>query len=248
MPRRIPTEEAEFLKAYDPGSFARPSVAVDAVVLAVGDDALRVVLIDRTEHPFKGARCLPGGFLRMDEAPDVAVCRVLRDKARLAPDHVEQLFTFGAIDRDPRGRILSIAHLAALRTVPTDLPAGVRVYDVEVPWEGETGGPAYALEDGKRVELGFDHAEILGLAVQRIRGKLAYTRIGFAFLPDRFTLNDVRARYEVLLGRRLNKDSFRRKILASHDLVPTGERQADVGHRPAELFRLGQRHVDPLST
>lgn len=247
MTRRISPAEAEFLRTYDAGAFERPSVAVDTVVLAVDADALHVILIERPEHPFKGAACLPGGFLAIDEAPDAAARRVLRAKAGLTPDHLEQLFTFGAVERDPRGRILSIAQLAILRALPTVLPAGVASYEVDVPWEGETGGPAYALRDGKRVELGFDHAEILGLAVQRIRGKLAYTRIGFAFLPDRFTLNDVRGRYEVLLGRRLNKDSFRRKLLASHDLVPTGERQADVGHRPAELYRLGQRHVDPLS-
>lgn len=244
--RAIPDDEAEFLRTYDASAFERPSVAVDVVPLVIHADALQVVLVERREHPFRGAYGLPGAFLGATESPDAAARRALAAKAGVAADHVEQLYTFGAPDRDPRGRVLSIAHLAVLRELPA-LPAGVVACEVDVPWDGETGGPAHALRAGARVELAFDHADILGLAVQRIRGKLGWTRIGFGFLPERFTLHQARNVYEILLARRLNKDSFRRSLLANHDLVPTGERQDAVGHRPAELYRLGRRHVDPLT-
>jgi 8-oxo-dGTP diphosphatase len=242
-------EEQAFLESYDATRFPRPSVAVDVVVLAIEDEQLRVALVKRAQHPFVGDHALPGGFLGVDESPEEAARRVLREKVGLEPDWVEQLYTFGDPRRDPRTRVLTIAHLVIVQPERLrSLRPEVVVAEVEVPWEGETGGPAHANVSGARVPLAFDHAEILGVAALRLRGKLFYTRVGFAFLPERFTLAQARSVYEVVLGRRLNKDSFRRMILASHDLVPTGERQQDVGHRPAELYPLGRRHVDPLST
>lgn len=222
------------------------TLAVDAVVLAVEGEALRTVVIKRHAAPFAGAYCLPGGFVGPDEPLEDAVRRVLQAKAGLVPDHLEQLYTFGEPGRDPRGRVVSVAYLAIVRAIPK-LGKGAVALDLQVPWEGETGGPAYPMRDAERVPTGFDHADIWGLATQRVRGKLTYTAVGFAFLPPRFTLAQVRTVYEVLLGRRLNKDSFRKSLLASHDLVATGERQADVGHRPAELYRLGRRVVHSLS-
>lgn len=248
-PRVIPPEEQQFLDGYDPAPYPKPSVAVDVVVLTVEAEALKVLLLRRDEHPFRGEHALPGGFLRLEESPGDAARRVLQEKAGLVPDYIEQLYTFGAPDRDPRTRVLSIAHLVIIQPDRlADLHPDVVVAEVDVPWEGETGGPAGAFLGREPLALAFDHADILGLAVLRIRGKLFWTRVGFAFLPERFTLNQVRLLYEVLLGRRLNKDSFRRRILASQDLVATGERQQDVGHRPAELYRLGRRLVDPLSS
>lgn len=222
------------------------TLAVDAVVLSVEGEALRTVVIKRHRAPFAGAYCLPGGFVGHDEPLEDAVRRVLQVKAGLEPDHLEQLYTFGAPERDPRGRVVSVAYLAIVRALPK-LARGAVALDLHVPWEGETGGPAYPMRDAERVPTGFDHAEIWGLAAQRMRGKLTYTALGFAFLPPQFTLAQVRTVYEVLLGRRLNKDSFRKSLLASHDLVATGERQMDVGHRPAELYHLGRRVVHSLS-
>jgi 8-oxo-dGTP diphosphatase len=233
-------------EARAPNPEHRPALAVDAVVLSVEREALRVVLIERPVEPFAGTCCLPGGFVGHDEPLEQAARRVLKEKAGLVPDALEQLYTFGAPDRDPRGRVVSVAYLAVVRALPK-LAKGAVALDLHVPWEGETGGPAYPVRGERRVATGFDHADILGLAVQRVRGKLSYTPLAFAFLPERFTLHQARTLHEVLLGRRLNKDSFRKSLQTTHDLVPTGERQSDVGHRPAELYRLGRRVVHPLS-
>lgn len=238
--------ERAFLDGYDASAFERPSVAVDAVVLAVdpagrrGTGALRVLLVERRSHPYLGAYALPGGFVGIDEPLDAAVHRVLRDKVGVAPDHLEQLYTFGAVDRDPRLRVITVAWLGIARPDRlASLPDGVVAAEVTVDWPGETGGPAAALgPDGRQLPLGFDHPTILGAAVQRVRGKLNWTDIGFAFLPRRFTLRELRQLWEALLGRPLNKDSFRRTVLARHPLTDTGELEASVGHRPASLYTL----------
>jgi 8-oxo-dGTP diphosphatase len=158
---------------------------------------------------------------------------------------LEQLYTFGAPRRDPRTRVISVAYYALVDRARFDAlrAAGdVRVARLSVPWEGETGGPVAAMDaDGSALALAFDHAEILGMAVKRLRGKLDYTPIGFQLLPERFTLLELQRVHETVLGRPLNKDSFRRRMLASGLLEATGEAQKDVDHRPAELYRFVKR-------
>jgi 8-oxo-dGTP diphosphatase len=244
--RRIEEDEAKFLARYDVSRFPRPSVTVDVALLAVGGGKLHTALVRRKEHPFKGAWALPGGFVGMQEPLDEAAARVLRTKAGLEDVYLEQLYTFGAPGRDPRTRVISVAYCALVDARRLDsLGAGggeLTVAEVEVPWEGETGGPVDALgSDHRTLPLAFDHAEILGMAVKRVRGKLDYTPIGFQLLPDRFTLLELQRVHETVLGRPLNKDSFRRRMLASAQLEATGESQKDVEHRPAELYRFSRR-------
>lgn len=238
--------EAAFLASYDPSQFERPSVAVDVALLAAYDGALYTLALRRSEHPFKGRWALPGGFVRMDEALDAAASRVLSTKAGLSHVYLEQLYTFGAPRRDPRTRVISVAYcalvdharFAAARGKSGDLATARLV----VPWEGETGGPVDLVDAaGEPMSPAFDHAEILGMAVRRIRGKLDYTPIGFQLLPDRFTLLELQRVHETVLGRPLNKDSFRRRILGSGQLEATGESEKDVDHRPAELYRFAKR-------
>jgi 8-oxo-dGTP diphosphatase len=113
---------------------------------------------------------------------------------------------------------------------------------VRVPWPGETGGPVEALgDDGAPLPLAFDHADILGLALKRLRGKIDYSPVGFQLLPPEFTLRQLQDVHEVVQGRALNKDSFRRRVLASGQLEATGERERDVSYRPAELYRFTRR-------
>jgi len=113
---------------------------------------------------------------------------------------------------------------------------------LSVPWQGETGGPVELVDDsGADLELAFDHHDILGMVVKRMRGKLSYSPIGFQLLPTAFTLRNLQQVHESVLGRSLNKDSFRRKMLASGELEATGERQHGVEHRPAELYRFVRR-------
>ena len=118
------------------------------------------------------------------------------------------------------------------------------IANVHVPWEGETGGPVILRDDaGAPLELAFDHAGIVGMAVQRIRGKLNYAPIGFELLPERFTLLDLQRIHEAVLGRRLNKDSFRRKMLASGLVEDTHQRQTGTSYRPAALYRFNKQEA-----
>jgi 8-oxo-dGTP diphosphatase len=162
---------------------------------------------------------------------------VLAEKAGLRGVFVEQLYTFGAVERDPRMRVITVAYVALVAEERLAEDEGHRFHPVEIPWEGETGGPVEVAAG----ELAFDHAGILGKAIQRLRGKLGYTPIGFQLLPDEFTLRDLLRVHEVVLGRPLNKDSFRRRMLASGDLSATGTQEASVDHRPAELYRFARR-------
>jgi 8-oxo-dGTP diphosphatase len=237
-------EDAAYLATYDPSDFERPSVTVDVALLSVKDDALVTLLLRREAPPYRGRHALPGGFLGMDEPLDGAAARVLRDKAGLEDVFLEQLYTFGAVHRDPRTRVVTVAYYALVDPGRLErAAAGTTLARVEVPWEGETGGPVevHAAERERALTLAFDHAEILGTAVKRIRGKLDYTPIGFQLLPERFTLTELQRVHETVLDRPLNKDSFRRRMLASGQLEATGELQREVDHRPAELYRFSRR-------
>jgi 8-oxo-dGTP diphosphatase len=241
-------EEQAFLAAYDASNFPRPSVAVDVVLLSVRDGSIWALLGRRSEHPYRGRWTLPGSFLRLDESLDAAATRVLATKAGLADIFTEQLYTFGAPDRDPRTRVVAVAYYALVEPARLGRAGGaretvdLRLARLRVPWPGEAGGPVGALDDeSSPLPLAFDHAEILGMAVKRIRGKLDYAPIGFELLPDAFSLRELRLVHEAILGRALNKDSFRRRVLDRGLVVPTGRRAAGVGHRPPELYRFADR-------
>jgi 8-oxo-dGTP diphosphatase len=237
--------EAAFLASYDPSRFERPSLAVDVVLLSAFEGALYTLVVHRAEHPHKGRWALPGGFVQMDESLDAAAARVLRARTALAQVFLEQLYTFGDLRRDPRTRVVTVAYYALVDRRRFDAASGkgeTEVARIEVPWEGETGGPVTLLDTkGSAVAMAFDHAEIIGTAVKRVRGKLDYTPVGFQLLPESFTLLELQRVHETVLGRPVNKDSFRRKMLASAQLEATGEAQKDVDHRPAELYRFAKR-------
>lgn len=236
-------DESAFLQSYDPGDFERPSVTVDVVLLAPSEGALHTLLLKRTEHPSRGRWALPGGFVRMDEGLEEAAARVLREKAGLRGVFLEQLFTFGEPDRDPRTRIVTVSHMALVdreRLAEAEVAEGASVVArIDVPWLGEAGGEVEAKDPkGRVLPLAFDHGSILGLAVKRLRGKLDYSPVGFELLPGEFTLFELQKVHETVLGRKLNKDSFRRRLLATGLLEATGESQQDVDHRPAALYRF----------
>jgi 8-oxo-dGTP diphosphatase len=223
--------------AYD-----KPAVATDLVLMSVRAGRLTVLLQKREQDAEKGKWALPGGFVAIDESLDAAAERVLAEKARMAGAWVEQLYTFGEPHRDPRGRVITVAYFALLQkerfepalTAATDLALA----ELRVDWTGETGGPASVLgEDGLQLSLAFDHADILGLAVKRLRGKLDYSDIAFALLPELFTLRELQQVHEAILGLPLNKPAFRRRLLDRGRLQATGRREVGTGFRPAELYR-----------
>ena len=230
--------EELFLAEYTDQDYERPSVAVDVALLSVIDDHPVALLIQRPEHPYSGAWQLPGAFIRMDESLDQAAGRALEEKTGVTNLYIEQLYTFGEVDRDPRTRVISVAYFAlvdASRLKPSKETACIARLDV--PWKGEAGGEVSPVIESQRLEMAFDHAKILGMAIKRLRGKLRYAPIGYELLGETFTLHDLQRIHQAILGKRINKDSFRRRMLASGELEATGALKKGDKHRPAALYR-----------
>lgn len=219
----MPEETAE---TYDPSRYERPSVTVDVVIFSLIEDQLQVLLVRRKQWPFAGMWAIPGGFIRMTESLEEAAARELAEETGVHDVYMEQLYTFGAPDRDPRTRVITVAYFALV-------PAGA----VRDPRAGsdaaETGWwPVQALP-----ELAFDHRKILDYALTRLRYKLEYTSVGFELLPDVFTLSELQYAYELILGESLDKRNFRRKILTADILEDTGQLRREGEGRPARLYR-----------
>lgn len=228
--------DTTFLDSYDPDRFPHPSVTVDIALLTVRQGRISALLLERSEPPQQGRWALPGGFVALDEGLDEAARRVLAAKAGLHGVFLEQLFTFGAPGRDPRTRVITVAYYSL---VAAERLADLPLADLDTPWDGERPAPVAAHgADGEPLPLAFDHADILGSAVARIRGKLDYAPIGFQLLPERFTLRELQEVHETVLGRPLNKHAFRRRMLASEQLIATGEREQGTSFRPAERYRF----------
>lgn len=248
--RPTPTSDAAeqaFLATYDAALYPHPSVTVDVALVTAAQGRLKAVLIQRTEHPQRGRWSLPGGFVQMEESLDAAAARVLKNKVGLSGIFLEQLYTFGEPQRDPRTRVITIAYYALVdeALLSTARLQHQRLVALHVPWAGEQGGSVQAVDDkGQPLELAFDHADILGLVVQRLRGKLNYAPIGFELLPREFTLRRLQEIHETILGRSLNKDSFRRRLVASELIAPTGKLEGGVGHRPAELYSFRDKRSE----
>lgn len=228
--------EADFLAQYDPSAFERPSVATDVAMLTVRDGALQVLLVQRAEHPFLGAWSLPGGFVKMDEALDAAARRLLATKGGVEGVYLEQYGAFGALGRDPRTRVIAVLYFALVPPDALQPPRG-GLFRVALPPRAPAGTPAQALDGDTPLPLAFDHAEMLGAVVRRLRENLTRSPMAYALLPERFSLRQLHAVYEAVLGRTLNYPAFRRKVMAAGVLLATGAREEEVGHRPAELFR-----------
>lgn len=227
-------KEQEFLTSYDSRGFEKPSVTVDVVILTIHNNFLKVLLMKRTEHPFKDSWSLLGGFVGMQESLDEGAARVLEQKGQLKGVFLEQLYTFGDVSRDPRMRIISVSYYALVEYARMKENSVLGLFQVNYDEKKNT----VTIKDGtnKTHTPAFDHAEILATAIKRIRGKLEYAPLGFELLPERFTLRQLQEVHETILDKRLNKDSFRRKVLASGMLKATGKLEAGKDFRPAELY------------
>ena len=212
----------------------RPAVTVDCVVFGLDEQDLKVLLIQRDAEPFRGRWALPGGFVRMGETLDDAARRELEEETGLAGVFLEQLYTFGEPQRDPRGRVISVAYYAL-----------VNLSDRPVHASGDARGAAwFAVADPPK--LAFDHDKILDVALGRLKGKVRYQPIGFELLPQRFTLRQLQHLYETVLERPLDKRNFRKKVLATGLLVETDEIEQDVSHRAARLYRFDEQKYQRL--
>ena len=206
-------------------------VAVDLVVLTLRDGALSVLLIQREDEPHRGAWALPGGFIEHGEDLEGAAYRVLSDEASLGSGavHLEQVRTFGTPGRDPRGHVVSVAFMA----LGADLPDPLRGEDVaDARW--------WSLADLDGITLAFDHATVLEAAIERARSKLEYTTLAVTFLPDEFTISQLRGVYESVWGCSLDAGNFHHKATRSEGFLVDLERHAaPTGGRPARLYRAG---------
>ncbi len=217
--------------AYEASDYPPFAVTVDLVALTVRDDALQVLLVTRGEEPFAGLPALPGGFVRPDEDLLAAAERELAEETGLdrLPGHLEQLATYGAPDRDPRMRVVSVAHLALAPSLGDPRPGG------------DAAGAAWVAVDRALVgPLAFDHAAILRDGVERARAKLEYTALATAFCPPEFTVSRLRRVYEAVWGTPLDPRNFHRKVTSTPGfLTETGRTVADGPGRPAALYRPG---------
>lgn len=230
--------------------YPRPSLTVDCVIFGFdpeeADGLLRVLLIQRGAEPFEGHWAIPGGFVEVSddgeqgESLDDAARRELEEETGIEVAYLEQLYTFGAPGRDPRGRVVSVAYLALVRRGDFRVTAGSDAaaaawFSIEEALEGDLG------------PLAFDHRKILELAVQRVSAKVRYAPIGFNLLPTKFTLGDLHKLYEAISGRTIDVSNFHKKVdkalVRPGVLVKTGETQKGR-HRPAPLYRFDKRAYD----
>jgi 8-oxo-dGTP diphosphatase len=214
--------------------FPRPAVTVDVVVFALDEEEVKVMLVERDLAPFAGQWALPGGFVRVDEALDEAARRELREESGLKDIFLEQLYTFGDVERDPRERVVTVAYYALVNLEGHDVHASTDARNAA--W--------FSIND--LPQLAFDHQKILRTAHERLRAKVRYQPIGFELLPERFTLSQLQHLYEVILDRALDKRNFRKKVLAMEFVKETNEIEKDVAHRAARLYLFDKRKYDQL--
>jgi 8-oxo-dGTP diphosphatase len=229
---------------YDPSAFPPFAVTVDLVVLTVRRHALCALAVRRGEEPYEGKWALPGGFVRSDEDLTTAAARELAEETGLRVHdtgsglpgaHLEQLATYGAPDRDPRMRVVSVAHLALAPDLPAPTPGG----DARGARWAPVGELLHADDEGT-ASLAFDHDRILTAGVERARSKIEYSSLATAFCPPEFTVGELRRVYEAVWGVALDPRNFHRKVTGTPGfLVPSGGTTTRQGGRPAQLFRAG---------
>ncbi|MEO3753959.1 NUDIX domain-containing protein [Streptomyces sp. B6B3] len=230
---------------YDPSDFPPFAVTVDLVVLTVRRDALCALTVRRGEEPFQGEWALPGGFVRADEDLSSAAARELAEETGLRVHdadsgptgaHLEQLATYGDPDRDPRMRVVSVAHLVLAPDLPAPTPGGDAGGARWTPVSRLLVGADGAAAD----RLAFDHARVLTDGVERARSKIEYSSLATAFCPAEFTVGELRRVYEAVWGVALDPRNFHRKVTGTPGfLVPLGGTTTRQGGRPAQLFRAG---------
>jgi 8-oxo-dGTP diphosphatase len=202
-------------------------VTVDVIVLRIAQDALEILLIRRGKPPFEGMWAIPGGFVDMDETLDAAARRELREETGLCELWMEQLYTFGSVDRDPRGRCITVAYFGV---VPSDADLKLDAGDDanQLNWFASRDLP----------DMAFDHQRIIEVALQRLRNKLMYSPVGFRLMPETFTIPQFQRMFEIILDAPLDKRNFRRKIRGMEILEDTGQMIRSGAHRPAKLYRV----------
>jgi 8-oxo-dGTP diphosphatase len=215
--------------------YARPALSVDCVVFGLDDESLKVLLIERRFPPFDGRWAFPGGFVEIDETLEQAARRELQEETGIEMAYLEQLYTFGDVDRDPRERVVTVAWYALVK---------LRGYRVQAATDARQAA-WFPVAD--HPPLAFDHERILAVACERLRGKVRYQPIGFELLPRKFTLRQLQHLYETILDRPLDKRNFRKKMLGMGLLKELDEFETAVAHRAARLYCFDKRKYQRLT-
>lgn len=208
--------------------YPRPALTVDCVLFGWDLNAsnLQILLIERKNDPYANHWALPGGFVDMDETTEQAALRELEEETGVKDVFLEQLYTFSGVERDPRGRVVSVAYFALIQPSAHKIIAASDAKNAR--WFSVNDLPP----------LAFDHDLIIQTAFERLRGKVRYQPIGFELLPEKFTLPQLQSLYEAILGGALDKRNFRKEILRTELLIQLEEKQSDVPHRAAWFYRF----------
>ncbi len=222
------TEQDEI--EYDPEHYQRPSVTVDTILFSIQAEKLATLLVRRGQWPHKGMWAIPGGFIHLDETLEECARRKLAEETGVSRVYLEQLYTFGEVDRDPRTRVITVAYFALVDGDRLKRVEPTRADILERRWFSMKGLP----------ELAFDHGRILDYALRRLRYKLEYTAVGLELLPELFTLTELQGLYEAILDEKLDRRNFRKKIAGLNILDDSGQ-QRRGSHRPARLYRFRRK-------
>ena len=267
--------EEEFLKDYDSSKFEKLSMTTDILIFSVSDGVqenyrklnekhFSVLLVKRDNYPFKDKWCLPGGFVKIDESIDDAAVRILAKETNLHNIYVEQLYTFGEVDRDPRMRIISSAYMALIdkNMLKEELVNNASWFNIsvledekEINVSLDNGDEHMSFVIGKELKhlttdrykynvlknekIAFDHAKVIAVGISRLKNKIEYTDLVFNMMPEYFTLGELQRVYEIILGKKLLAPAFRRII--SDKVEKTTKVRVDGGHRPSALFKYKSR-------
>lgn len=273
---KVYNTEEEFLKDYNPNKFDRLSITTDILVFGISNEEeenyrktdkkkMSILLVKRNNYPFKDMWCLPGGFVKIDEALDEAPKRILKNETNIDNIYLEQLYTFGDVNRDPRMRIISTSYMALIdkNRVDENLANNASWFDIML-YEEKDNYVDIVLNDGsinisfrikkelrekttdrysfKVVEnnsLAFDHPSVILAGLERLKNKIEYTDIVFNMMPELFTLGELQQVYEVILNKKLLDPAFRRII--ADKVEKTTKMKTGAGHRPSYLFKYKRK-------
>ncbi len=210
----------------------RSALTVDCVVFGFDGETLKLLLIERGLDPFKGRWALPGGFVRVDEELEIAARRELREETGIHDLYLQQFHAFGAIHRDPRERVVSVAYYALTRLEEHKPEAATDAK--QAVW--------FPMDDLPR--LAFDHQKIVQAALDALRNQVRTEPIGFHLLPPKFTLTQLQLLYEAVLGRALDARNFRKKLQGMRFIIPVAKEQLRGRHRPAQLYRFDPKRYE----
>lgn len=209
-------------------NFFKSAFSVDNVIFGFDEGDLKVLLIKRGTAPFQGLWALPGDLVYPNEDLDTAANRVLEELTGLEKVYLEQVHTFGAVDRHPLGRVITIAYFSLIKIA--DFTPTASSFAQTVKW--------HSVSSAKKTKLAFDHNTILDTCFNALQHQVRIRPIGFELLPPKFTLTELQHLYEAVLDTELDKRNFRKKILSMSLLIDLDELQEGVPHRPAKLYKF----------